>query len=230
LLLLPTWAVPKLTAAGAAVSCPEPAPTPATGIVRVAVSVSCAVTARPRICLPLLAATREMVAVSVTLAVFPPVTLGAKAMLKCVLCLGVKVTGRLRPLRANVFPPTAACEMVRVLSPVLVRVADFVAVLPTRTLPKLSWEGCAVRRPAETTRAVILTAVVGSGALLAIEIVPETVPAAFGENFICIHTRPLARIVNGTLVLTNCRPLPETVTWLTMTLRRVGLYTDSHTI
>lgn len=61
----------------------------------------------------------------------PPVAVGVKLALKVTLWFAARVTGSDSPLTEKPVPVTLACEMVTELPPVLVRVSDFVAVLPT---------------------------------------------------------------------------------------------------
>lgn len=52
-----------------------------------------------------------------------------------------RVTGRVRPLIENPAPLAVACEMVRLLPPVLVKVSVFALLLPTVTEPKAMLDG-----------------------------------------------------------------------------------------
>jgi hypothetical protein len=59
----------------------------------------------------------------VTLPLKPPADCGAKVTLKDALCPGVKVTGKLRPVRLKPVPEAAACEIVAFTPPVFVTVS-----------------------------------------------------------------------------------------------------------
>jgi hypothetical protein len=69
--------------------------------------------------------------VMVTLPVAAPAAVGANSTENEVLWPAVRVTGRDRPLKLNPVPLALAAEMVRLDPPVLVRVSDRVALLPS---------------------------------------------------------------------------------------------------
>ena len=74
-----------------------------------------------------------------------------------------------------------ACEIVRFVPPELVSVPDFVLLWPTGTVPKLMVDGLTVSWPAATAAPDSDTVTEGTGAVLEIAIVPETLPAVWGE-------------------------------------------------
>ena len=75
---------------------------------------------------------------NVMLFVADPADCGVKVTLKVKLCPAERVSGRLNPLMVNVVPLNVACDTVRLAPPELVRVAVWVLLLPTCTLPKLT--------------------------------------------------------------------------------------------
>jgi hypothetical protein len=62
--------------------------------------------------------------VTAKLPVALPVDCGLKTRLKLTLCPGAKVTGKFKPVVLKPVPVTAACEIVSVFPPVLLRVSD----------------------------------------------------------------------------------------------------------
>jgi hypothetical protein len=73
----------------------------------------------------------DAVEVMLTLPLVAPAVVGLNSTENEVLWPAVKVTGRDRPLKLNPVPLALAAEMVMVVPPVLVRVSDRVAVLPS---------------------------------------------------------------------------------------------------
>src|SRR5262245_57257593 len=85
-----------------------------------------------------------------TLPVTAPAAVGANLTENVTVCEGLRVTGNVRPVTVKPVPVTLACEMVTFCPPVLVRVSDRVALLPTVTLPNERLVGFADRLPAVT--------------------------------------------------------------------------------
>ena len=96
------------------------------------------------------------------------------------------VNGMLRPLRANPFPFTIACEIVKSDPPEFVSVVGCVCVVPTGTLPKVMLLGVTVSWPGLTALPDAVK-VVDALAMVVVEvvvvstvIVPLDVPRACG--------------------------------------------------
>lgn len=90
--------------------------------------------------------------------------------------------GAVNPLMLNPDPVTAACEIVMLDPPVLVRVSDRVCLVPTGTVPKLRLAGFAPRTPAKTpvpVNPIFSTGLVASDAM---ESVPLAPPIVVGAN------------------------------------------------
>ena len=120
--MLPTRTFPKLTLAGFAESCPC-VPVPLKGMV----------SGDPGALLVM-----EM---------FPealPATVGANFAISVALSPGLMVTGTANPLILKPDPDAVAAEIVRAAFPEFVRVMFCVALLPTVTLPKLTFDGLIV--------------------------------------------------------------------------------------
>jgi hypothetical protein len=92
----------------------------------------------------------EPVEVMLTLPVAAPLAVGEKRTAKEVLCPAVNVKGKDKPFKLNPAPLAVAAEMVRLDPPVLARVSDKFALLPTCTLPKARVVGFAVSELAAT--------------------------------------------------------------------------------
>ena len=76
-----------------------------------------------------------------------PAEWGAKLALKVTLCPAANERGRLKPLTLKSDPLAVACEIVTLEPPALVRVSDFVRVLPRWTEPKLKLGELTVNDP-----------------------------------------------------------------------------------
>jgi len=81
--------------------------------------------------------------VMLTLPLVAPLAVGENVTVNDVLWPAVNVKGKVRPLKLNPVPLAAAAEMVRLAPPVLVRVSDKLALLPTWTLAKFRLVGLA---------------------------------------------------------------------------------------
>jgi hypothetical protein len=127
--LLPTCTLPKARLVGFAVSVPGVTPVPESGILKLE---------------------SEAVEVMLTLPVAAPLVVGEKRTVNEVLWPAVNVKGKVSPLKLNLVPLAVAAEIVRFDPPVLVRVPDKFALLPTCTLPKARLVGFAVSVPGVT--------------------------------------------------------------------------------
>jgi len=111
-----------------------------------------------------------------------PGEVGAKTVLKVMLCPGIKVTGRFKPVRLNPEPVMLPWEMVTLEPPELVSVSDRVELLPTCRLPKLMLEGLALSPPAVAPAPDSETCSVEFDALLVTERDPLADPPDCGAN------------------------------------------------
>ena len=109
-LLLPVVTLPKLTLLGFAVKEPDASPVPESAMLSGELDASDTIATVP-------------------LAV--PAVVGAKRRLKVTLWFAASVTGADSPLREKPAPLTLACEMVTEVPPVLVKVSDWLELLPT---------------------------------------------------------------------------------------------------
>ena len=110
LALLPTCTLPNARLVGFAVSAPCVTPVPESGMLKVGFA-------------PL--------EVTLTLPLAAPLAAGAKRTVNEVLWPAFNVKGNASPLRLNPVPLAAAAETVRLVPPLLVRVSDKLALLPT---------------------------------------------------------------------------------------------------
>jgi len=94
-----------------------------------------------------LTALLEPLSVSTRVPLALPADSGAKTTLKLVLCPGIRVKGRLKPVVLKPSPVTAAWLIVRLVTPVFDNVSDWAWLVPTWTLPKLTLVGPAVSVP-----------------------------------------------------------------------------------
>jgi len=79
-----------------------------------------------------------------------PAIEGAKTTLKVELCPGVRINGNVRPTSLKPIPVTAACVIVRLSPPVLVKVSVWVWLAPTCTVPKEKLVGVPTKLPTAT--------------------------------------------------------------------------------
>lgn len=140
--LVPTWTFPKLRLAGATASTPDVVPMP--DILTLTVSVVVLLDVFKLVCTKRTLVDREALPPAVIVPLAEPLVCGVKTTLKLVLCPGLKVSGRVRPLIWKPAPLTVACEMVRLDAPEFVKVSVFVALSPTFTLPKVRVDGLAL--------------------------------------------------------------------------------------
>jgi hypothetical protein len=185
--LLPTCTLPRLTLAGLALS-PPCVPVPLNPIAK----------GDPGAVLVI-----EMLPLALAVAV------GAKPAVNDALCPALIVTGAVIPLRLNPVPETPAAEIVTLAVPVLFNVTVADPLLPTCTLPKLTLAGLALSPPCVP---VPLNAIARGdpGALLAIEMLPLTLPAAVGAKPAVNDALCPALIVTGAVIPLMPNPVPET--------------------
>ena len=116
----PVLTLPKFNAVGVTVSCPGVVPLPDSGIFNCGLEASERIERFPEI---------------------EPETLGVKTTGNVRLCPAPRIAGSDKPLTVNAALDTPACETVRVVVPVLVRVSVKVCELPNRRLPKVRLAG-----------------------------------------------------------------------------------------
>lgn len=116
---------------------------------------------------------------SATLPLAVPEAAGEKVTTKDVLAPAASVNGRVIPLAAKPEPVAVACEIVRLALPVFAITTDFDEELPAATLPKFKEVGFRERAGLDGAVAITLspTDIGDAAALLAIDSVPENVPA-----------------------------------------------------
>jgi hypothetical protein len=124
-LLDPTATLPKLALGGETVKVPAVGLFPDRGIVRVLAFES-----------------------TVRLPVATPLVVGAKDMVKVMLCEGAKVKGGVIPVRPKAVPLVLADEMVTGAVPALVSVSRMLPVAPAFTVPKFTLERLGETLPA----------------------------------------------------------------------------------
>ena len=149
-----------------------------------------------------------------------PADCGANTTLKLgLLWPEAKVKGRLKPFTVNPLPVTAACVMVTLEPPELLRVSAMLRLFPVCTLPKLRLDGFAVRAPCVTPVPDKGILSVGLEALLLREREPLAAPADCGAKttlklgLLC----PGAK-VKGKFKPFTVNPLPVTVACVMVTL------------
>jgi hypothetical protein len=108
---------------------------------------------------------------------------GAKTTVKVADWLGVKTVPCVTPLAVKPAPETLTPVMVTFEVPEFVKDTVCVLLLANGTFPKLRLAGLDVKVLAATPFPARLTAVGELGALLTIEILPDTAPTAVGRKF-----------------------------------------------
>ena len=127
----------------------------------------------------------ELVAllVTVTLPDALPTAVGANTALRVAVAAAFNVKGTVIPFTVNPVPLAAMLEIWTAAVPVLLKMMDFVALLPVLTLPKLTEAGFACNCPNVALDPVPAkaTVVVGlTGSLLVMDNVAAAAPAAVG--------------------------------------------------
>jgi hypothetical protein len=123
----------------------------------------------------------EAFPLTVTLALTVPGAFGANVTVSIAVCPGLRVAGRLSPLIAKAELLAESCEIVTPVLPVLVMVAVFAELSPTRTLPKAKDAGLASSFPAATAVPATATSISPADAVvLLMAIFPVGVPVACG--------------------------------------------------
>jgi hypothetical protein len=112
-----------------------------------------------------------------------PAAVGENFTVKVTLWLGVSVVGKVSPVIEKPVPVTLACEMVTLDPPVLVRVSDKLALLPTWTLPNERLVGLAASVPGVTPVPETGMLRLGFEPSEVIVRLPLAAPAAAGANF-----------------------------------------------
>jgi hypothetical protein len=145
-----------------------------------------------------------------TLPVALPVAEGANCALKVVFCPAARVSGTDKPVMLKPVPEVLAAEIVTLAVPELLNVKICVPLLPTSTLLKLKLEGLAVSVPCTP---VPLNAIAAGdpGALLLMEMFPESLPVDPGRNCAVKETLEPALIVCGKVKPVRLNPVPEGV-------------------
>jgi hypothetical protein len=107
---------------------------------------------------------------------------GVKMTVRAALCPGASVSGRLKGVRVNPVPVVVAWDTVKLVPPVFVRVADWLWLLPTCTLPNVIVAGLAVRLPGLIPAPVTARVKFEFAALETSVTLPVTAPADVGAN------------------------------------------------
>jgi hypothetical protein len=155
--------------------------------------------------------------VALLLTVIAPETLlaavGLNAAVKFTVAPGASVRGTVIPEILTVETEGAKLETVTLAVPEFPRRIVWLDSVPTTTFPKVMDEGVAVNADDAVVVAVPLRSTTKdeSDALLAIEILPESVPAAVGLYvMVRFASAPAARLA-GTANPVTLTPVPETV-------------------
>ena len=92
------------------------------------------------------------------------------------------MSGTLKAVRVNPVPVVVAWDKVKLVPPAFVRVADWLWLLPTCTLPKVIVAGLAARLPGLTPAPVTAMVKLEFAALETSVTLPVTVPGDVGAN------------------------------------------------
>jgi hypothetical protein len=134
----------------------------------------------------------------VTLPVKLATVVGAKVIVRVVLCPAVRVAGVAMPLPEKPVPVTLICERFRVALPEFVMVTDFVPVVPSVIFPKATVVELTEIAGAVATPVPVIETVDGEfGALLEIETLPGRLPAVVGAKVTLKLAELPAEIVEG---------------------------------
>jgi hypothetical protein len=151
--------------------------------------------------------------VMLTLPLAAPALAGANVTEKFVLCPGLKVAGRVRPLRLKPVPLAEAAEIVRLVPPEFVSVPESDVELPTATVPKLRLVGfgvnCPWLVPVPERAKLALPAFVVKATL------PVKLPLFGGANVSLADELLPACSVIGSVRLLIVNPAPLKAAWLT---------------
>lgn len=143
-----------------------------------------------------------------------PVVVGANAAVKEALFPALIVTGMLRPLMLKPTPDALAWVIVNGAFPVFCKMTLFGELLPTPTLPNVTFAGVAEiwGCPAAVPEPLSAIASVAFEALLAIVIFPAALPALAGANC-AVNVAPWpAGITSGVDRPITLKPVPVVVT------------------
>jgi hypothetical protein len=156
---------------------------------------------------------------TVTLPLSLPAAVGLKTTLKVKVWFGARVTGVLDPVILKPVPLWLICEICTLPLPVLVIVTGSVEELPVLTFPKARLVVLYDKVSVCATPVPLSGTVAGEfGALLTIDKLPVAAPAEAGRNCTlklldCPAAREIGRL--SELVL---KPLPATLTWVTLSV------------
>jgi hypothetical protein len=141
-----------------------------------------------------------------------PAVVGANFAEKLVFAPALIVAGAEIPLKLNAAPEALIAEIVKAALPGLDSVMVCDALPPTRTFPKGTLAGLIVSCGWAAVAVPVSAIASGEfGALLEIEMLPETLPAAAGANFAVKEAFCPALIVNGVDRPDMLKPVPETL-------------------
>ena len=153
--------------------------------------------------------------VTVTLPERFPLVEGLKVTPKTSCCPAVSVTGVPALLKLNPVPLSVICEIVTLAFPELVIVMFLVEDEPAFTLPNERLELLNVKVLVAATPVPLKDIDVGDvGALLTTVTAPVESPAEEGENCTLKLLVCPALILNGRASVPVLNPLPDTLTWL----------------
>lgn len=140
-----------------------------------------------------------------------PAPVGVNTALKVLLLPALIVIGSAGILLiVNPVPETVACETDTAAVPPFVRLIVWELLLPTVTVPRFALDGFEVSWPCTPVPLIAIDA--GEpGALLAIEMLPVTLPLAVGENFAANVTLAPGLIVCAPTPV-MLKPVPDAVT------------------
>lgn len=146
------------------------------------------------------------------LPVAAPVVVGAKITENEALFPALIVIGKVAPLALNPLPEADICVTVSGPFPAFVKVMACVALLPTDTLPKGELPGLIVSCGCAAVPDPLNPITIGDpGALLAIDMLPVTLPGLFGENFTVKDVFWPAFSVSGAPKPDMLNPVPDAV-------------------
>ena len=145
-----------------------------------------------------------------------PVVVGLNCTTRVIVWLGERVTGALPPVIVYPAPTRLICEIVTLEFPVLVIVTFCVGEeVPVVTFPKLRLWLAGLMLSVSVAAAAVPVRVTGVGevgALLTIEMLPETVPARVGRKLTVMVVCWPAFTLNGSVNPLTLKAAPVTVT------------------
>jgi hypothetical protein len=139
-----------------------------------------------------------------------PVVVGAKIAENDALFPALIVIGKVAPLALNPVPEADICVTVSGPFPAFVNAMVCVELLPTETLPNAELPGLIVSCGCAAVPVPLNPITIGDpGALLAIDTLPVTLPALFGENFTAKELLCPALRVIGAAKPDMLNPVPD---------------------